>query len=193
VEVEVVTRSPKPPPEKVLRTWAREWFKEGVNMDLGKLPSRPAFEKLPRRWVAERTFAWISHRRRKAKDHERLPETGEAPIYAVMNRPMARRLAHACGILQRHAVLLTRRPLTRPEEPLARRPRRLPFRLRRGGAHGKDGFTATATAVGRFPFVHDTYGASTRTGQHLGGAPVPATAARPLRTLQRGPEGFGGG
>jgi putative transposase len=26
VEVEVVDRSPKPPPEKVLRVWAREWF-----------------------------------------------------------------------------------------------------------------------------------------------------------------------
>jgi putative transposase len=29
VEVEVVNRSPKPPPEKVLQVWAREWFKEG--------------------------------------------------------------------------------------------------------------------------------------------------------------------
>jgi DDE family transposase len=57
VEVEVVNRSPKPPPEKVLRIWAREWFREGRELDLGKLPSRPAFENLPRRWVAERTFA----------------------------------------------------------------------------------------------------------------------------------------
>ena len=53
VEVEVVNRSPKPPPEKVLRIWAREWFGEGRNVDLGKLPERPAFEKLPRRWVAD--------------------------------------------------------------------------------------------------------------------------------------------
>ena len=51
--VEVVDRSPKPPPEKVLRIWAREWFREGREMDLGKLPSRPAFENLPRRWVVE--------------------------------------------------------------------------------------------------------------------------------------------
>ena len=56
-EVEVVNRSPKPTPEKVLRIWAREWFKGGREMDLSKLPKRPAFEKLPRRWVAERTFA----------------------------------------------------------------------------------------------------------------------------------------
>ena len=55
LEVEVVNRSPKPPPEKVLRVWAREWFKEGREMDLSKLPTRPGFENLPRRWIAERT------------------------------------------------------------------------------------------------------------------------------------------
>ena len=41
-------------------------------MDLSKLPRRPGFENLPRRWVAERTFAWISYSRRMAKDHELL-------------------------------------------------------------------------------------------------------------------------
>jgi transposase len=94
VEVEVVNRTPKPPPERVLRIWAREWFREGHKMDLGKLPKRPAFEKLPRRWVAERTFAWISHHRRMAKDYERLCSTGEAFIHATMTRMMAKRLAH---------------------------------------------------------------------------------------------------
>jgi len=95
VEVEVVNRTPKPPPEKVLRIWAREWFKEGRGMDLGKLPKRPAFERLPRRWVAERTFAWISHNRRMSKDYERLCSTGEALIHAAMTRLMVRRLARA--------------------------------------------------------------------------------------------------
>jgi hypothetical protein len=42
----------------------------------------------------ERTFAWISHNRRMAKDHERLCATGEAFIHATMTRLMARRLAH---------------------------------------------------------------------------------------------------
>jgi putative transposase len=95
VEVEIVNRSPKPPPEKVLRIWAREWFKEGKKVDLKKLPERPAFENLPRRWVAERTFAWISHNRRMAKDHERLCSTGEALVHAAMTRLMVRRLARA--------------------------------------------------------------------------------------------------
>ena len=95
LEVEVVNRTPKPPPEKVLRIWAREWFREGREMDLGKLPKRPAFEKLPRRWVAERTFAWISHNRRLGKDHEWLCATSEALIYAAMTRLLVRRLARA--------------------------------------------------------------------------------------------------
>jgi hypothetical protein len=47
---------PKLPPEEVLQTWAREWFRDGREMNLGKRPSRPALEKLPRRWVAERTL-----------------------------------------------------------------------------------------------------------------------------------------
>jgi putative transposase len=95
IEVEVVNRSPKPPPEKVLQIWAREWFKEGHWMDLSKLPTRPGFERLPRRWVAERTFAWISHNRRMARDYERLCSSAEAFIHIAMTRLMVRRLAHA--------------------------------------------------------------------------------------------------
>jgi putative transposase len=95
LEVEVVNRSPKPTPEKVLRVWAREWFKQGREMDLSKLPARPGFENLPRRWIAERTFAWISHNRRMAKDYEGLCSTGEAFIHASMTRLMVKRLALA--------------------------------------------------------------------------------------------------
>lgn len=48
---------------------------------------------LPRRWVVERSFAWLSHSRRLSKDYERLCETSEALIYAAMSRIMVRRLA----------------------------------------------------------------------------------------------------
>ena len=95
VEVEVVNRTPKPPPEKVLKIWAREWFRDGRKVDLSKLPKRPAFENLPRRWVAERTFAWISHNRRMSKDYERLCKTGEALVHAAMIRLMVGRLGRA--------------------------------------------------------------------------------------------------
>src|SRR5215210_7407527 len=48
---------------------------------------------LPRRWVVERSFSWVSQNRRMSKDYERLPETGEAFIYVAMSRLMVRRLA----------------------------------------------------------------------------------------------------
>ena len=44
------------------------------------------FEVLPRRWVVERTFAWLSQKRRMGKDYERLYSTGKTFIYAAMTR-----------------------------------------------------------------------------------------------------------
>jgi putative transposase len=52
------------------------------------------FHVLPRRWVVERTFAWLGKQRRLAKDHELLPQTTEAWIYLSMSRLLLRRLAH---------------------------------------------------------------------------------------------------
>ena len=54
-----------------------------------------AFEVLPRRWVVERTFAWISKHRRTVRDYERLPASHEAMILWAMIALMARRLAQA--------------------------------------------------------------------------------------------------
>jgi putative transposase len=53
------------------------------------------FRVLPRRWVVERTFAWLSQVRRLSKDYERLPEVAEVMIYGAMSRLMLRRLARA--------------------------------------------------------------------------------------------------
>ncbi len=50
------------------------------------------FILLPRRWVVERTFAWLNQSRRLSKDYERLPKTSEAMIYLSMTRLMLRRL-----------------------------------------------------------------------------------------------------
>jgi transposase len=48
----------------------------GIRLEVVKLPeARQGFVLLPRRWVVERDFAWLSRFRRLAKDYERLPET----------------------------------------------------------------------------------------------------------------------
>jgi transposase len=52
-----------------------------------------AKELFPRRWVVERSFAWIGHNRRMSKNHEKLCATSEAFVYAAMSRHMLRRLA----------------------------------------------------------------------------------------------------
>jgi putative transposase len=60
------------------------------------LKEKPSgFIVLPRRWVVERTFAWLGQARRLAKDYERLPETGVAMIHWAMSRLMLRRLVRA--------------------------------------------------------------------------------------------------
>ena len=93
---EIVRHPPKPAPEEVMMRWAKEWGKEGVSMDRKKLlPPEGPRPFLPRRWVVERTFSWLSQNRRMSKDYERLPESGEAFIYAAMSRLMARRLARS--------------------------------------------------------------------------------------------------
>lgn len=51
------------------------------------------FVVLPRRWVVERTFAWLGRYRRLSKDYEQLPETSEAMIYAAMVHLMLKRLS----------------------------------------------------------------------------------------------------
>jgi transposase len=48
----------------------------GIHLEVVKLPeAKRGFVLLPRRWVVERSFAWLARFRRLARDYERLPET----------------------------------------------------------------------------------------------------------------------
>lgn len=73
-----------------------EWVKKYFGMAL-EIVSRPkdskGFTLLPRRWVVERTFAWLNRHRRLSKDYEYLTDTSEAVIYVAMIGIMLRRLA----------------------------------------------------------------------------------------------------
>jgi transposase len=53
------------------------------------------FVVIPKRWIVERTFGWISWNRRLDKDYEVLTTTGEAFYYVAMIRIMLRRLENA--------------------------------------------------------------------------------------------------
>jgi putative transposase len=61
-----------------------------------KVVSRPpgseGWVKLPKRWVVERTFAWLGRYRRLSKDYERLPENSEAMLRIGAIHHMLRRL-----------------------------------------------------------------------------------------------------
>lgn len=50
------------------------------------------FEVIRKRWIVERTFAWINRSRRHSKDYERNPETSEALIQIAMIQLMLKRL-----------------------------------------------------------------------------------------------------
>lgn len=80
IDVEVVKRPPR-----------RFWVPKDMPEEL--LPTiETGFKVLPRRWVAERTFAWLGRNRRLSKEYEFLPSSSENFIYLAMNRLTLRRL-----------------------------------------------------------------------------------------------------
>ena len=64
-----------------------------VPNDVEPEPLPEGFEVIKRRWVAERTFAWITRNRRMSRDYEFLAQTTEALVYVSMIRLMLKRLA----------------------------------------------------------------------------------------------------
>lgn len=56
--------------------------------------SDPGFNILPRRWVVERSFAWLTRYRRLVRDYEARIDVSEAIIYAAMGISLIRRIKH---------------------------------------------------------------------------------------------------
>jgi transposase len=52
------------------------------------------FEVEPKRWVVERTLAWLDNTRRLSRDYEKLPENHEGFVYIAMIRLMLRSLSN---------------------------------------------------------------------------------------------------
>jgi putative transposase len=70
----------------------RRWRK--VRLELVRRDEQAeGFSVLPKRWIVERTFAWLGRCRRLSKDYEYLTETSEAMIQVAMIGLMLRRLA----------------------------------------------------------------------------------------------------
>lgn len=65
--------------------WTLEIVRRGAEVQ--------GFEVLPRRWVVERTLAWLGRYRRLSKDYEQLPQSSESMIFIAMISLMIHRLA----------------------------------------------------------------------------------------------------
>ena len=64
-------------------------------LEIGKRSDSTGFVPLPKRWIVERTFAWLGRCRRLAKDFENLAVNALAFLCLGMIRLMLRRLARA--------------------------------------------------------------------------------------------------
>lgn len=74
-----------------LITWAKETL--GITLEVvRRSDDLKGFVVLPRRWVVERTFAWLGRYKRLAKDYELNPLHSESLIYVAMTQLLLRRL-----------------------------------------------------------------------------------------------------
>lgn len=71
--------------------WVKRTFRYCLEVVL-RSDDIKGFLVLPKRWVVERTFAWLNNYRRLSKDYERFTETSETMIQIAMMRLMLRRL-----------------------------------------------------------------------------------------------------
>ena len=71
-----------------LKTYYAE---RGIDLEIIKRTDSK-FKILPKRWIVERTFSWISRHRRLSKDYEGVLQTSESWCYISMIRLMIKRI-----------------------------------------------------------------------------------------------------
>jgi putative transposase len=73
--------------------WALQPWRK-VRVEIVRRPTGvKGFQRLPWRWIVERTFGWLGCYRRLSKDYEYLTQTSEAMIRVAMIHLLVRRLA----------------------------------------------------------------------------------------------------
>jgi transposase len=99
---------------KVLLVWADAGYAAGkltawatavkMTIEIVAKRDRHVFEVVPRRWVVERAFAWISKHRRTVRDYESLPASHEAMILRAMIALMSHRLTQPTELSDAHSA-----------------------------------------------------------------------------------------
>jgi len=69
--------------------WAKEMF--DYKVEVVKRSDQHAFQVLPKRWIVERTFAWLNWSRRLSKDYELRHASAETMIYIAFAHQLLRR------------------------------------------------------------------------------------------------------
>jgi putative transposase len=79
--------------------WVKEKF-DCIFEVVEKNKTAKGFHVVPRRWVVERTFAWLGRSRRLSKDYERKPTSSAGQVYIASSRLMLRRICKERALLQ---------------------------------------------------------------------------------------------
>jgi len=74
-----------------LIAWCWQWMKATLTI-VSPPPGQKEFTVLPRRWVVERTFAWLGNYRRLSKDYEECTNSSEGMIYLASIHTTLKRL-----------------------------------------------------------------------------------------------------
>ena len=69
--------------------WAKQMF--GYRVEVVKRSEQHLFRVLPKRWIVERTFAWLNWSRRLSKDYELRHDSAETMIHIAFAHQLLRR------------------------------------------------------------------------------------------------------